>query len=68
VEGFVVQEAAEAVTIRTIAAQEMTIPVGQIDRREKQEKSLMPEGLVSGLTVRELASLLDYLEALSAKP
>jgi len=68
VDGFVVQEAADAVTIRTIAAQEMTIPVGQIDRREKQEKSLMPEGLVSGLTVRELASLLDYLEALSAKP
>ncbi|MBN9690008.1 MAG: c-type cytochrome [Verrucomicrobia bacterium] len=64
-DGFVVQEAADAVTIRTITAQEQVIPVAQITKREKQERSLMPEGLTSALTVQELASLLDYLEALS---
>jgi putative membrane-bound dehydrogenase-like protein len=65
VDGFVVQEAADAVTIRTIAAAEQKIPLGEIVKREKQERSLMPEGLVAGLTVREFASILDYLEALA---
>jgi len=64
-DGFVVREAADAVTIRTIAAQEQSIAVAQIVKREKQERSLMPEGLAAGLTVQELASLLDYLESLS---
>jgi hypothetical protein len=29
--------------------------------------SLMPPGVVNGLTLREFASLLDYLESLSKK-
>lgn len=65
VDGFVVREAADAVTIRTIAALEQVIPVPQIAKREKQERSLMPEGLAAGLTVQELASLLDYMENLA---
>ena len=66
-DGFVVREAADVITIRTITAQEYKLPGAQIAKREKQEKSLMPEGLAAGLTVQELASLLDYLEGL-AKP
>ncbi|MCW5556477.1 MAG: heme-binding domain-containing protein [Verrucomicrobiae bacterium] len=65
VDGFVVQEAADAVTIRTVTAQEQRIPLDSISRREKQERSLMPEGLAAGWTVHQFASLLDYLEALS---
>ena len=65
VDGFVVQEAADAVTIRTVAAQELKIAVKDIAKREKLERSLMPEGLVAGLTVKEFASILDYLEALA---
>jgi len=65
IDGFVVREAADAVTVRTITAIEQTIPVAQIAQREKQQRSLMPEGLAAGLTVRELASVLDYLEQLS---
>lgn len=68
VDGFVVQEAADAVTIRTVAAEEVRIPVDTIERRERQERSLMPEGLAADLTVRQFASLLDYLESLSATP
>lgn len=71
VDGFVVQEAADVVTIRTVTAQEQKIPVASIARREKQERSLMPEGLAAPLSVGELASLLDYLESLpkaNAKP
>ncbi len=67
VDGFVVREAADAVTIRTITAVEQTIPVAQITKREKQERSLMPEGLVAGLSMKEFASLLDHLESLSKK-
>ncbi len=67
VDGFVVREAADAVTIRTITAVEQTIPVAQIAKREKQERSLMPEGLAAGLSMKEFASLLDYLESLSKK-
>lgn len=65
VDGFVVREAADQVTVRTIAAAEMTVPVAQIVKRERQDRSLMPEGLAAGLTVGEFASLLDYLDQLS---
>ncbi len=64
VDGFVVREAADAVTIRTIAAKEQTIQTGEIVKRQKQERSLMPEGLAAGMSVQEFASLLDYLESL----
>ena len=62
------REAADAVTIRTITAIEQTIPISHIALREKQQRSLMPDGLAAGLTVRELASVLDYLEQLSRGP
>ena len=65
VDGFVVREAADQVTVRTIAATEQTVPVAQVVKRERQDRSLMPEGLAAGLTVGEFASLLDYLEQLS---
>jgi putative heme-binding domain-containing protein len=64
-EGFVVRETPEALTIRTGAAEEHRVPVAEIEERGKVEKSLMPEGLVANLTVADLASLLDYLEGLS---
>ncbi len=67
VDGFVVQEAATTVVIRTIAAEELSIPVGQIIKREKQDRSLMPEGLANGLTLKELSSLLDYIEGHTKK-
>ena len=38
-----------------------------IAERVKLPISVMPPGLVDGLSVRELASLLDYLEALAKK-
>jgi putative membrane-bound dehydrogenase-like protein len=66
VEGFVIQEAADLVTVRNIAAQELKIKATEVTRREKLEKSLMPEGLAAELTLDELASLLDYLESLAA--
>jgi putative heme-binding domain-containing protein len=66
-DGFVVQEAADKVVVRTIAAQEVSIATAEIEQRKKSERSLMPEGLAANLSVKELASLLDYLEALAAE-
>ncbi len=66
ISGFVVKEAADGVTIRTADAKEFTIPSAKIEERTKTQVSVMPEGLVAPLTVREFASLLDYLEGLSA--
>lgn len=64
VDGFVVQEAADSVTIRTITAQEQKIQLSQIVLREKQQKSLMPEGLVGSLSMNDFASLLDFFQNL----
>jgi putative heme-binding domain-containing protein len=64
VTGFVVSEAADKVTIRNADGVEREIPTESIDERVKQNVSLMPDGIVKELTIRELASLIDYLESL----
>ncbi len=65
--GFVTFESADQVKARNIAGQEFTWKTADIVRRDKLPNSLMPPGLVSNLTVREFASLLDYLESLAKK-
>ena len=65
--GFITLESADSVKVRNIAAQEFTYPVKDITKRDKLPMSMMPPGLVNNLTVREFASLLDYLEALAKK-
>ena len=67
VDGFVIQEAADKVTIRNVAAQEIQIKVSDIAKRNKTDLSVMPEGLVANLTLEQFASLLEYLEGLSKK-
>jgi putative heme-binding domain-containing protein len=68
-EGFIVRETKEAVIIRTVAAEEHTIPLKDIEERKKSDKSLMPEGLAANLTVDDLAALVDYIQSLApAKP
>jgi putative heme-binding domain-containing protein len=63
--GFIVREAPDAIVVRNIAGQESRIPTASIVRRSQLPTSLMPEGLTSGITLNEFASLLDYLESLS---
>jgi putative heme-binding domain-containing protein len=65
VTGFIVREAADAVTLRDLAAVETRVPTANIVRRTALPTSLMPEGLTSGITIKEFASMLDYLESLS---
>jgi putative heme-binding domain-containing protein len=65
--GFITLESADNVKMRNVAAQEFTFAVKDIAERIKLPISVMPPGLVDALTVREFASLLDYLEALAKK-
>ncbi len=63
--GFVVQEGAEKIMLRNIAGQEIAISASQVASRATDPKSMMPEGLLGNLAVKDFASLLDYLEALA---
>ena len=63
--GFVVSESATEVVIRNQAGVEQKIAVADIEGREKLPNSLMPPGLMNQMTVKDFASLLDYLEKLS---
>ncbi len=65
--GFVTFESADQVKVRNIAGQESVWKTADIAKRDKLPVSMMPPGLVSNLTIREFASLLDYLESLSKK-
>ena len=51
-------------TIRNADGVELKIPTQSIDERTKQNVSLMPEGITKELTIRELSSLIDYIESL----
>jgi len=65
--GFITLEGSTEVKLRNIAAQEFTFKTSEIKERQKLPMSMMPPGLMMNFTVRELASLLDYLEALAKK-
>jgi putative membrane-bound dehydrogenase-like protein len=63
--GFVVEEAADRVTIRDLEGKQTVIPIATIDDRSKNALSMMPEGLVKEISLYEFASLLDYLQSLA---
>ncbi|MCW0216829.1 MAG: c-type cytochrome, partial [Prosthecobacter sp.] len=63
--GFITLEGANEVKLRNIAAQEFTFKTTDIKERQKLPTSMMPPGLMMNFSVREFASLLDYLEALA---
>jgi putative heme-binding domain-containing protein len=65
--GFITLEGAVEVKLRNIASQEFTFKTGDIKDRQKLPMSIMPPGLMMNFTVKEFASLLDYLEALAKK-
>jgi putative heme-binding domain-containing protein len=64
VEGFVTRETADEVEIRNLAGVPTVVRKTDIDQSGRRETSMMPERLVDGLTVEELASLVAYLESM----
>ncbi|MEC5127657.1 ThuA domain-containing protein [Verrucomicrobiales bacterium BCK34] len=65
--GFVTDEQGDQVTLRDIASAEHVFKKSEIKTRETLPMSIMPPALMNSFTVHEMASLLDYLELLSAK-
>ncbi len=65
--GFITKEGADEIRIRDVAAKEHTIPKSKIADRKTLPTSMMPPALLNNFTVKEFASLLDYLEQLSKK-
>ncbi|MBW7892586.1 MAG: c-type cytochrome, partial [Chitinophagaceae bacterium] len=59
--GFLVSENNQTLIIRDITGQKHTIARDAISSRQKQEKSLMPEPGVLGISEQELADLSAYL-------
>ena len=66
-EGFVTRDTAEEIEIRNIAGVPTVFRKADIETSGRRETSMMPDGLVDGLTVQELASLVTYLETLRKK-
>ncbi|MCA9045814.1 MAG: c-type cytochrome, partial [Planctomycetaceae bacterium] len=62
--GFITAELADEIVIRDGEAKEIRLDPEHIEGRKRQDKSMMPEGLVKDLTVTDFASLLDYLQSL----
>lgn len=58
------REGAETVTLRDGQGMEHTVRKDTIEDRTKLPTTLMPEGLVSDLTVGQFASLLDFIESI----
>ena len=65
VTGVLVRENAAAVLVRTAEAPEkpVAVPKGKIATRAPSTISLMPEGLLDGLTHDEIANLLAFVQA-----
>ena len=59
--GIGVREDASAVVIRIAGGQEIAVSRGEIRKVTRSDRSLMPEGLETGLKPQDLADLLEHL-------
>jgi putative membrane-bound dehydrogenase-like protein len=63
--GFVVSERGKSVLIREATGAQRELPLAQIESREIQKQSMMPDGVVNNLTPEDLADLIAYLQSLT---
>src|SRR5439155_7973717 len=62
--GFIVTESAGATLIREASGIQRELKREEIESRQIQPQSAMPDGLVSSLTPGQLADLIAYLQSL----
>ena len=67
IEGFVAKEGGDSVEVRNIAGIVTVLEKGDIVKRERSEKSIMPEGLVNNITPEDLAALLAFIGSQNGK-
>ena len=61
--GIVVEKDASVVVLRTADGQRVVLPKGEIDEMHVSGVSLMPEGLLQGLSDQEVRDLFAYLRS-----
>jgi len=64
ISGFVTSEKGREITVRDSQGVTHRIRRDEIEERNRQKTSAMPNGLVSSLTMDELADLIAYLQSL----
>lgn len=67
VSGFIVSESGGALTVQSLN-ERVVIPASEIAERQQSTQSMMPEGLLDGLTAGEIRDLLAYLGSPSQVP
>jgi putative heme-binding domain-containing protein len=61
--GILVEKTEKRVLLRDAQRHEVAIPTGDVQRLVPQQVSIMPEGLLAGLTPQQAADLLEFLAA-----
>lgn len=64
VSGFMVEESKDAITLRPIGAEPKVIERSRIANHTVSKRSLMPEGLMDGLSEKQVSDLFGYLMTL----
>jgi putative heme-binding domain-containing protein len=59
--GLLLKDSGGSVTLTTGGGSEITLIRAQVRKLSAQGKSLMPEGLEDGLTLKQMADLLEFL-------
>ena len=62
--GLVVYESVDGITLMAADGHTKRVNVDEIEEMKSSEVSLMPEGLLQGLSDAEIADLLAYLRSL----
>jgi putative heme-binding domain-containing protein len=62
--GFIVNEGAHDITLKTVTGQSVTLLRPDIKTQSKVPSSLMPEGQLQSLTAQEAADVLTFLQSL----
>ncbi len=54
----------ERVQFRTLSNRSLTVPRSKVEKLKQKDRSLMPKGLLNGLSDRDVKDLVAYLESL----
>jgi putative heme-binding domain-containing protein len=66
--GWVTKEGSDLVTMRDAAGRVYEVQKAKIVKRETLPQSMMPEGLMRGVTLEDFSSLMAYVGSLNGKP
>jgi len=67
IDGVIESESAESLTLLDVKGNSIVISAKDIDEKEKQKNSLMPNDLHASLTEDQLVDLVEYLMTLKNK-